>query len=154
MGEMKQRSVVVELHHAICCCGWENRNCALLHCNTVWSGSCCRRSRRTEWNDVCLNCTSLPTSNAVRKGRSTTAMLQLVHFVTLCDPACATVATPSSCTEPQRPASRYTLSLSRPSCYTQKNKKHNFILGYWPHPYNNRQKFCVYLTLSTSSVLG
>jgi hypothetical protein len=79
-------------------------------------------------------------------------MLQLLHFVTLCDPACVAVAVSSSCTEPHRPASRCTVLVYLPSCYTQKYKKCNLILGNWPQPCNNRQKFCVYLTLSTSIV--
>jgi hypothetical protein len=46
-------------------------------------------------------------------------------------------------------SSRHAVLLSLSSCYTQKHNKYNFILGNWPQPCNNRQKFCVYLTLST-----
>jgi hypothetical protein len=64
--------------------------------------------------------------------------------VTLYRPVLLLLSSPST-----EPASRYTALLS---CYTQKHKKYNFILGNWSQPCINGQKFCVYLCLSTSRV--
>jgi hypothetical protein len=54
------------------------------------------------------------------------------------------------------PASRYTVLLCLPTWYTQKRSvKHtkcNLILENWPQPCHHRRQFCVYLTLSTSSL--
>jgi hypothetical protein len=149
MVEMIERSVVVELQHAIGCCGSEIQNCALLLATPC--GPVVVIDVSEEPNETMTVLTGLPCPHRTPFIRDA-----------LKQPCC-------SCYISSRYAIRpVLLFLCRHPVLTHTgqhhdilycclsplatHKKHNFILGNWPHPCNNRQKLCVYLSLSTSSV--